>query len=142
MTTKTIKANEQIDSILVKGNGALNGVIPIAGAKNACLTLMPATLLSEEPLTLTNAPRLSDIRTMTQLLQSLGVEVSPLQAGKVITMSSHAQINPLADYEIVRKMRASNWCWVRCWRGWVMRLSRCRAVAPSARARWIFISTR
>ena len=97
-----------MDSILVKGNGALNGVIPIAGAKNACLTLMPATLLSEEPLTLTNAPRLSDIRTMTQLLQSLGVEVSPLQAGKVITMSSHAEINPLADYEIVRKMRASN----------------------------------
>jgi UDP-N-acetylglucosamine 1-carboxyvinyltransferase len=54
-----------MDSILVKGNGALKGVIPIAGAKNACLTLMPATLLSDEPLTLTNAPRLSDIRTMT-----------------------------------------------------------------------------
>ena len=44
-----------MDSILVKGNGALNGAIPIAGAKNACLTLMPATLLTEEPLTLTNA---------------------------------------------------------------------------------------
>ena len=61
-----------MDSILVTGNGPLHGVIPIAGAKNACLTLMPATLLSEEPLTLTNAPRLSDIATMTQLLQSLG----------------------------------------------------------------------
>mgnify|MGYP001484283093 CR=1 FL=1 len=58
-----------MDSILVRGNGALSGAIPIAGAKNACLTLMPATLLSDEPLTLTNAPRLSDIRTMTQLLQ-------------------------------------------------------------------------
>jgi UDP-N-acetylglucosamine 1-carboxyvinyltransferase len=97
-----------MDSILVRGNGALNGVIPIAGAKNACLTLMPATLLCEEPLTLTNAPRLSDIRTMTQLLQSLGVEVSSLQDGKVITMSSHGTLNPLADYDIVRKMRASN----------------------------------
>ncbi len=97
-----------MDSILVKGNGALNGVIPIAGAKNACLTLMPATLLSEEPLTLTNAPRLSDIRTMTQLLQSLGAEVSALQEGKVITMSSHGDLNPVADYDIVRKMRASN----------------------------------
>ena len=53
-----------MDSILVRGNGQLNGDIPIAGAKNACLTLMPATLLSEEPLTLTNAPRLSDIKTM------------------------------------------------------------------------------
>ena len=77
-----------MDSILVKGNGALQGDIPIAGAKNACLTLMPATLLSDEPLTLTNAPRLSDIRTMTALLQSLGAEVSGLQDGQVLAMSS------------------------------------------------------
>ena len=53
-----------MDTILVRGNGPLNGEIPIAGAKNACLTLMPATLLTDEPLTLTNAPRLSDIRTV------------------------------------------------------------------------------
>jgi UDP-N-acetylglucosamine 1-carboxyvinyltransferase len=97
-----------MDSILVKGNGALNGVIPIAGAKNACLTLMPATLLSEEPLTLTNAPRLSDIATMTQLLRSLGAEVASLQEGKVLALASHGNINHVADYEIVRKMRASN----------------------------------
>lgn len=97
-----------MDSILVTGNGPLNGQIPIAGAKNACLTLMPATLLSEEPLTLTNAPRLSDIKTMTQLLQSLGAEVSSLQDGQVIAMSSHDLTSHTADYEIVRKMRASN----------------------------------
>ncbi|MDE3240712.1 MAG: UDP-N-acetylglucosamine 1-carboxyvinyltransferase [Paracoccaceae bacterium] len=96
-----------MDSILVRGNGPLNGVIPIAGAKNACLTLMPATLLSEGPLTLTNAPRLSDIRTMTTLLQSLGAEVSSLQDGKVLAMSSHNLSNLTADYDIVRKMRAS-----------------------------------
>ncbi|MES0826502.1 UDP-N-acetylglucosamine 1-carboxyvinyltransferase [Ruegeria sp. SCP11] len=97
-----------MDSILVTGNGPLNGQIPIAGAKNACLTLMPATLLSEEPLTLTNAPRLSDIKTMTALLQSLGAEVSSLQDGQVIAMSSHDLTSQTADYEIVRKMRASN----------------------------------
>ncbi|HAV09795.1 MAG TPA: UDP-N-acetylglucosamine 1-carboxyvinyltransferase, partial [Rhodobacteraceae bacterium] len=97
-----------MDSIIVTGNGPLKGQIPIAGAKNACLTLMPATLLSEEPLTLTNAPRLSDIRTMTTLLQSLGAEVSTLQDGKVLAMASHGTINPVADYDIVRKMRASN----------------------------------
>jgi len=96
-----------MDSILVRGNGPLNGQIPIAGAKNACLTLMPATLLSEEPLTLTNAPRLSDIRTMTLLLQSLGAEVSSLQDGKVIALSSHGLDNHTAHYDIVRKMRAS-----------------------------------
>ena len=96
-----------MDSILVKGNGALNGVIPIAGAKNACLTLMPATLLTDEPLTLTNAPRLSDIATMTQLLRSLGSEVAALQDGQVLALSSHRITNHTADYDIVRKMRAS-----------------------------------
>lgn len=97
-----------MDSILVRGGRPLNGQIPIAGAKNACLTLMPATLLSDEPLTLTNAPRLSDIRTMTQLLQSLGAEVTSLQDGQVIAMSTHGAVNTRAEYDIVRKMRASN----------------------------------
>ncbi|WP_128254413.1 UDP-N-acetylglucosamine 1-carboxyvinyltransferase [Falsirhodobacter deserti] len=96
-----------MDSILVRGNGPLNGQIPIAGAKNACLTLMPATLLTDEPLTLTNAPRLSDIRTMTQLLGSLGAEVASLQGGQVLALSSHQIASQKADYEIVRKMRAS-----------------------------------
>jgi|TARA_B110000971_G_scaffold164878_1_gene168782 UDP-N-acetylglucosamine 1-carboxyvinyltransferase len=96
-----------MDSILVTGGGELRGEIPIAGAKNACLTLMPATLLSEEPLTLTNAPRLSDIKTMSALLESLGAEVTSMQDGKVLTMSSHNLDNLTADYDIVRKMRAS-----------------------------------
>jgi UDP-N-acetylglucosamine 1-carboxyvinyltransferase len=96
-----------MDSILVTGGNALHGEIPIAGAKNACLTLMPATLLSEEPITLTNAPRLSDIKTMGALLESLGTEVTSMQDGKVLTMSSHTLDNLTADYDIVRKMRAS-----------------------------------
>jgi UDP-N-acetylglucosamine 1-carboxyvinyltransferase len=97
-----------MDSILVQGGGPLKGQIPIAGAKNACLTLMPTTLLSEEPLTLTNAPRLSDIKTMTELLQSLGAEVATMQDGKTLAMSCHSEINTRAEYDIVRKMRASN----------------------------------
>jgi UDP-N-acetylglucosamine 1-carboxyvinyltransferase len=96
-----------MDSILVRGNGPLNGQIAIAGAKNAALTLMPATLLTDQPLTLTNAPRLSDIVTMTQLLQSLGAEVASLSGGRVLAMSSAAITNHTADYDIVRKMRAS-----------------------------------
>jgi UDP-N-acetylglucosamine 1-carboxyvinyltransferase len=96
-----------MDQIIVTGNGPLSGQIPIAGAKNACLTLMPATLLSEEPLTLTNAPRLSDIRTMSLLLQSLGAEVQSLQDGQVLAMSSRDLTSTRAEYDIVRKMRAS-----------------------------------
>ncbi len=97
-----------MDSIVVTGGGPLNGEIPIAGAKNACLALMPATLLSEEPLILTNAPRLSDISTMTVLLQSLGADAASLQNDKVLAMSSHDLTSTRADYDIVRKMRASN----------------------------------
>ncbi|MEO1910469.1 MAG: UDP-N-acetylglucosamine 1-carboxyvinyltransferase [Paracoccus sp. (in: a-proteobacteria)] len=96
-----------MDQIIVEGNGPLKGEIPIAGAKNACLTLMPATLLTDQPLTLTNAPRLSDIRTMTELLQSLGAEVASLQDGQVLALSSHDMTSHRAEYDIVRKMRAS-----------------------------------
>ncbi len=97
-----------MDSIIVRGGAELSGQIAIAGAKNACLALMPATLLCDEPLTLTNAPRLSDIKTMTLLLQSLGVEVTSMQGGRVLAMSSHDLTSHTADYDIVRKMRASN----------------------------------
>ncbi len=97
-----------MDSIVVTGNGPLKGEIAIAGAKNACLALMPATLLTDEPLILTNAPRLSDIKTMTLLLESLGADAASLQDGQVLAMSSHDLTSTRADYDIVRKMRASN----------------------------------
>jgi UDP-N-acetylglucosamine 1-carboxyvinyltransferase len=93
---------------LVTGSGPLNGKIPIAGAKNACLALMPVTLLTDEPVTLTNAPILSDIKTADALLSSLGTEVTFLNGGKVLVMSSHNLNSSHADYDIVRKMRASN----------------------------------
>ena len=96
-----------MDSIVIQGGQELSGEVPIAGAKNACLALMPATLLTDQPLTLTNAPRLSDIRTMTSLLTSLGAEVSSLQNGRVLALSSHDLTSHRADYDIVRKMRAS-----------------------------------
>jgi UDP-N-acetylglucosamine 1-carboxyvinyltransferase len=96
-----------MDSILVRGGRALSGRIPIAGSKNACLTLMPAALLTDEPLTLTNAPRLADIATMTTLLQSLGCETARLQDGRVLVMGAERIENLRADYDIVRKMRAS-----------------------------------
>ena len=96
-----------MDRIVVAGGAALNGSIPISGAKNACLTLMPAALLTEEPLTLTNAPRLADIKTMTELLQSLGCEVAALQEGRVLAIGASDLTGHLAHYDIVRKMRAS-----------------------------------
>jgi UDP-N-acetylglucosamine 1-carboxyvinyltransferase len=96
-----------MDIIILHGGRRLEGRIPISGAKNACLTLMPAALLTDEPLTLTNAPRLSDILTMTSLLQSLGCEVASLQGGRVLVVGTQSISNHRADYDIVRKMRAS-----------------------------------
>ena len=97
-----------MDSIIVTGNGPLKGKISITGAKNACLALMPVTLLTEEPVTLTNAPILSDIKTADALLSSLGTEVTFLNGGRVLVLSSHNLKSSHADYDIVRKMRASN----------------------------------
>ena len=96
-----------MDSIVVQGGGELNGQIQISGAKNTCLKLMSAALLTDEPLTLTNVPRLSDIKTLGALLESLGCEVAMLNEGQVMALSAREITNRKADYEIVRKLRAS-----------------------------------
>ncbi len=96
-----------MDSIIVRGNGPLSGQIPISGAKNTCLKLMTAALLSDEPLTLTNVPRLADVRTLAELLATLGVEIASLQNGRVMALSARQITSRRAEYDIVRKLRAS-----------------------------------
>ena len=96
-----------MDSILVRGNGALVGDIPIAGAKNTCLKLMCAALLSDEPLTLANVPRLSDVATLAALLESLGCEVSAPEGGDTMELRARNIASRTAHYDIVRKLRAS-----------------------------------
>ncbi len=96
-----------MDKIRISGGRPLSGEIAISGAKNACLALMPAALLTDQPLTLTNAPRLADIQTMTLLLRSLGCEVAALQDSQVLALSAADLTSHTADYDIVRKMRAS-----------------------------------
>ncbi len=68
---------------------------------------MPAALLTDEPVTLTNVPRLSDIKTTNELLQSLGTKISTEDDGQSITLTTPEITNHLAHYDIVRKMRAS-----------------------------------
>lgn len=96
-----------MDAIRVEGGRPLNGTIPIAGAKNACLKHMAIALLSDAPLTLTNVPRLSDIATLSSLLRTLGVEIATAQDGQVLLLNAHQITSHRADYDIVRKMRAS-----------------------------------
>ncbi|HWT11710.1 MAG TPA: UDP-N-acetylglucosamine 1-carboxyvinyltransferase [Allosphingosinicella sp.] len=101
-----------MDRIIIKGGKPLNGRIPISGAKNAALTLMPCALLTDEPLTLRNLPRLADVDGFGHLLNQLGVSTTVEGArkgefGRVMTLRSATIASTVAPYDIVRKMRAS-----------------------------------
>ncbi len=95
-----------MDRIRIRGGRALSGIIPISGAKNAALPLMATALLTDGPLTLTNAPDLADVTTMAGLLGQHGLEVTRDKAARTITMAG-AATNLEAPYDLVRKMRAS-----------------------------------
>ncbi|CAA9507840.1 MAG: UDP-N-acetylglucosamine 1-carboxyvinyltransferase [uncultured Sphingomonas sp.] len=101
-----------MDSIWIKGGARLKGEIPISGAKNAALTLMPCALLTDEKLTLANLPRLADVDTFSHLLNQLGVStkvegVKPGEYGRRMTMRAGDIASTIAPYDMVRKMRAS-----------------------------------
>jgi UDP-N-acetylglucosamine 1-carboxyvinyltransferase len=101
-----------VDSIWIKGGAPLKGQIPISGAKNAALTLMPCALLTDEKLTLTNLPRLADIDTFSHLLNQLGVSTSIAgvkkgEFGRRMTLQASEIASTVAPYDMVRKMRAS-----------------------------------
>ena len=65
-----------MDRIIIRGGKRLEGRIPISGAKNAALTLLPCALLTDEPLTLRNLPRLADVDSFGHLLNQLGVSTT------------------------------------------------------------------
>ncbi|WP_431468967.1 UDP-N-acetylglucosamine 1-carboxyvinyltransferase [Sphingosinithalassobacter sp. LHW66-3] len=101
-----------MDRILIRGGNRLSGRIAISGAKNAALTLMPCALLTDEPLTLRNLPRLADVDSFGHLLNQLGVSTMvegahPTDFGRVMTMRAARLTSTVAPYDIVRKMRAS-----------------------------------
>ncbi|MDE0703363.1 MAG: UDP-N-acetylglucosamine 1-carboxyvinyltransferase [Rhodospirillaceae bacterium] len=94
-----------MDRLRIAGGAALDGEIPIGGAKNAALPLMAASLLTAEPLELANVPRLRDVATLIKVLEQHGVEV---EAGPGTLRLSAADIpNTMAPYDLVRQMRAS-----------------------------------
>jgi len=98
-----------MDRIAITGGQTLHGEIPISGAKNSAIKLMAASLLTDEPLRLTNIPRLADTRFLAQLLRRLGVVVTEWQEGsEQITVLHAAEItSAFASYDLVRQMRAS-----------------------------------
>ena len=101
-----------MDRILIRGGNRLSGTLPISGAKNAALTLMPCALLTDEPVTLRNLPRLADVDGFGHLLNQVGASTSiegtsPGEFGRVMTIKAGQLTSTEAPYDIVRKMRAS-----------------------------------
>ncbi len=101
-----------MDQIVIRGGQRLSGRIPISGAKNAALTLLPCALLTDEPLTLRNLPRLADVDGFGHLLNQLGCSTTiegsrPEDFGRVMTARTTNLTSSVAPYDIVRKMRAS-----------------------------------
>ena len=103
-----------MDKILIRGGVPLSGTIPIGGAKNAALPLMAASLLTAEPLVLSNLPDLADVTTMANLLVQHGINMavvagsdSATASGRTLEISARHITNTTAPYDLVRKMRAS-----------------------------------
>jgi UDP-N-acetylglucosamine 1-carboxyvinyltransferase len=98
-----------MDRIAITGGARLEGVIPISGAKNSAIKLMTASLLTDEPLRLTNMPRLADTRFLAQLLRRLGVDVDEREgaSGPETVLHAPEVTSAYAPYDLVRQMRAS-----------------------------------
>ncbi|NMF89759.1 UDP-N-acetylglucosamine 1-carboxyvinyltransferase [Aromatoleum petrolei] len=98
-----------MDKLLIEGGARLTGETAISGAKNAALPILCAALLTREPVTFTNVPRLNDIGTLLKLLAQMGVKVSRGSGDEAdtVTLEASALENPVATYEMVKTMRAS-----------------------------------
>ena len=94
-----------MDKLIIKGSPDLSGSISIKGSKNSTLPIMVSSLLSKKSLKLTNIPKLEDIKNMSKLLKSFGAKIKSSEDS--IDINCSKIINKVADYDIVRKMRAS-----------------------------------
>lgn len=94
-----------MQKLIIEGGARLSGEVAISGAKNAALPILCAALLTREPVTFTNVPRLNDIGTLLQLIGQMGVKVE--RDGDTVTLDAAALDNPVAPYEMVKTMRAS-----------------------------------
>ncbi|NQY42173.1 MAG: UDP-N-acetylglucosamine 1-carboxyvinyltransferase [Legionellales bacterium] len=95
-----------MDKLLVSGGNRLDGEIYVSGAKNAALPILVATILADEPVTLSNVPHLHDVTTIMDLLCRMGVIIT-IDEEMHIEIDSTSISNYYAPYELVKTMRAS-----------------------------------
>ena len=94
-----------MQKLSIQGGVPLSGEVRVAGAKNAALPILTASLLSASPLTVTNVPSLNDVSTMLQLLERMGVKAR--REGHTVELDASQVTDPVAPYELVKTMRAS-----------------------------------
>lgn len=94
-----------MDKLIVRGGKKLSGEVQISAAKNACLPLLTATLLSHRPIEFVGLPKLQDIITLKNLLAGMGVDIK--EHGESASFCAQHVSLKEADYDLVRKMRAS-----------------------------------
>lgn len=95
-----------MEKLIINGGRRLTGTVKVTGAKNAVLPIIAAALLGTSPSTLQDIPDLDDVRTISEVLGSLGVPVNFDTPGELYIDSTNLQTCE-APYELVRKMRAS-----------------------------------
>ncbi len=96
-----------LERFRVVGGARLSGTVKVSGAKNSALKLMAATLLAPGKSTITNLPDIADVEYMGELLTRLGCTVSIDKAKSEVSIDVPEKIAHRADYDLVRKLRAS-----------------------------------
>ncbi|MBL8816102.1 MAG: UDP-N-acetylglucosamine 1-carboxyvinyltransferase [Planctomyces sp.] len=94
-----------MDIFRIQGGRRLEGCVPVEGSKNACLPILAATISLNGTAVIERVPWLNDVQTMSELLKSIGVRVQRSAASQ-LTIDPSSAANPVAPYELVRKMRA------------------------------------
>ncbi len=95
-----------MDYFAITGGKRLRGTVEISGAKNAALPIMAGAILCEGEVILHGVPDLADVRTMETLLNKLGV-TTVRENGSTVRLKVEDEMNCHADYDLVRRMRAS-----------------------------------
>jgi len=94
-----------MDKLVIEGGRKLSGTVRISGAKNACLPILAASILTDEDCHIANVPDLKDVSTMIDILTQLGRDVR--KQGDTISILGGKVKNVTADYKRVSTMRAS-----------------------------------
>jgi UDP-N-acetylglucosamine 1-carboxyvinyltransferase len=92
--------------IIINGGRRLQGEVQISGAKNAVLPILCATILADEPMTISNVPHLHDVTTTIHLLGALGANIT-MDDNQTLHIDSRTVNQTVAPYELVKTMRAS-----------------------------------